>query len=120
MTINVFTAEGENLFDTLTQAETTLKQEGWQPRLKQPGQWVKLCATGNRFASVIDHNSLEAAFTPGLIPSWTAATLAANKSVTYTVIVDGQTHRFPGWHAAELMAKEFNSTVTITTSAGAK
>ena len=117
--INVFKANGDNLYHNLADAEASLTESGWQPRVRQPGQWVKLCANGNLFASVIDHDTLEAAYTAGLIPTWTAAQLSSNRAVTYTVIVDGEAHRFPGWHAAELVANEFDSTVTITTAAHA-
>ena len=117
MSITVLTDQGEQPFASIADAEAALTEGGWEPRKRQPGQWVKLSPhPGNRFASVYD-SDLQPAYTTGLTAEWTAATVASNLRVVYTVTVNGETHRFPGWHAAELMAREFNSEVIIYTAA---
>jgi hypothetical protein len=111
--ITVLTDRSERTFPNHTAAEKELRNNGWTPRPRLPGQWVKITpGQSNRFASVYDR-ALEPAFTAGLAESWDAATVASNRRVVYTVTVNGETHTFPGWHAAELMAKDYDAQVVI-------
>jgi len=117
VTITVHTDQEELTFSTVAKAEAALIDGGWRAREKSPAEWVKASPTGSRFASVRDAEQQEA-FTPGRMPAWTAATVTSNHRVVYTVTASsGEAHQFPGWHAAELMAKELGTTVVITTAA---
>ena len=56
MTAHVYTttADADGLaFASIQTAEAWLAAGGWQRRAHQPGQWVKLQAGGNLFASVV-------------------------------------------------------------------